>query len=93
MKPIGTHYHEAEANHVTTVDYYGGGIDVLENEWDDGQFMVTQEMPDVRHVSDAHELRRMFHEAMTAMAALESLGYDLDYCDDGVAFWSKDISQ
>jgi len=91
MKRIGESYHDACENHVTTVDYYGGGIEVIENEWEDG-FMVTQEMPEVRHVSDEHELRRMFHEAMTAMAALESLGYELDYCDDGVAFWSKDIS-
>ena len=92
MERIGESYHDACKNHVTTVDYYGGGIEVIENEWEDG-FMVTQEMPDVRHVSDAHELRSMFHEAMTEMAALESLGYDLDYCDDGVAFWSKGISE
>lgn len=92
MKHIGEYYNDANANHETTVDYYGGGICVIENEWDDGM-MVTQEMPDVRGVSDEHELRRIFHEAMTEMAVLESLNYTLDNCDDGVAFWSKDLSE
>lgn len=93
MNSIGHHYSEANDNHVSSVPYYGGDIRVLENEWDDGEYMVTQEMPTVRHIEDEHELRRTFHEAMTEMAVLESLGYTLDYCDDGVAFWSKQLSE
>lgn len=93
MERIGQHYHDACDNHVSTVPYYGGDIRVLENEWDDGEYMVTQEMPEVRGVDDTMELRRIFHKAMTEMAILESLDYELDDCDDGVAFWSKNISK
>jgi len=93
MKSIGEHYSDAVGNHVTTVDYYGGGVDVIENEWKDGEYMVTQKMPEVRNISDKAGLRKAFHEAMTKVAILESLNYELDECDDGVAFWSKTISE
>lgn len=93
MNSIGTHYYEAESNTVSTVEYYGGDIRVLENEWDDGEVMVTQEMKEISGIGSQEELRRVFHEALTEMAVLESLDYNLDHCDDGVAFWSKTISE
>jgi len=92
MRTIGEYYGEACGHQRDTVDYYGGEIAVLQNKWDD-ELQVTQTMPSVQGIDSKEGLRRTFHEAMTEMAVIESLGYDLDYCDDGVAFWSKAISE
>lgn len=92
MKRIGEYYGESNARRVEHVDYHGGTMKVIQNEWDD-ELQVTQNMPQIGDIESSEELRRVLHEAMTKMAVLESLGYDLMYCDEGVAFWSKDLSE
>jgi hypothetical protein len=92
MNSIGTHYLDAESNTVTTVEYYGEEITVYQNVFEDS-VQVTQEMPEVSGISDSETLRAAFNEVLTGMAILESLDYELSNCDDGVAFWSKPISE
>lgn len=87
---IGEYYGEADGHCVDSVDYYGGEIEVIQNQWRDS-LEVVQEMPEVDGIQSKEELRRVFHEAMTEMAVLESLGYSLDQCEDGVALWSKSL--
>lgn len=92
MKTIGTHYRSSDDTRVETMEYYEEEIRVLANVYDD-RLSVVQEMPDTQGIDGTGALYRLFRETTTAMAVLEGLGYDLDFCDDGVAFWSKAISK
>lgn len=89
---IGTHYHNAESNNVETIDYYENSIEVLSNKFD-GDLAVVQQLPDVQGIETISELYKSYNLVTTEMTVLESLGYDLDFCDDGCAFWSKQLSE
>lgn len=88
---IGQWYSEATDNRSTTITRNGKTFEVTENYWKKrDEWNVTLEQGEWDVLDSEEDLLTWVIDIGESMRILNALGYELDFCDEGMAVWVKD---